>query len=397
MKKHLTQSRSTSIPDFSSDINQTTPAGLLTAFYILTLPLTMFTLGNLGSPIRLINVAVIGISTYLLFKKRYLITWGAERILWGLSGAWLLITVIWSPIQEKSFTFVIGYVFLIVTFLSLSLLPFSKKDFKVVNIAWLLMAAFAGSLFLIFGEKAEFGDRTHLVLPSGGSDPNEFSGYFLFPLAILVNNTLSKKGLTQLFSLAGALACLYVVLMTGSRAGLIACLVVLVLVILRKIIQAPIMILTASAFILIGYFATLNFIWPLIPEAVRERLSVEALVEDGGSSRDIIWKETLDKSSDSIIDLLFGFGPYGAFEGNIAIHNHFLQTFSDAGLVGFVILILFLLTVIYGSFQNPVVFASIIGVLIMMMTLTSYSNFRVAWAVIFMGLLFSRKEILAAS
>lgn len=368
-------------------------SGLMIAFFILSLPLTMFQLGAFGSAQRLITVVICTVALFLLYRTRAVLKLSGGAGFWIAYAAWLFASVTWTTRIGSQLTVALGMVLLIGALVLMAMLPVTAKDLRLIRMSWVLLAAFAVVLFLMFGEQAEFGNRTHLVLPSGGSDPNEFSAYFLMPMAYFVEAALEKKGAIRIAALASTLGVFYIVLMTGSRAGAIASLVVIGAVALRFAGQGFGKFLLVTVLGFIGIFAAGRVLLPLAPEDVRERLSIDALLEDSGSARDEIWQTGLELMAHSDWRLLFGYGPNGAPLDSRIMHNHFVQALVDGGLIGFALFLAVILSALIVSFRNKAVFAATLGVAVMFLTLTAYSNFRPAWAVLFMALLVARHSL----
>lgn len=366
-------------------------SGVIIAFFIVSLPLTMFQVGGLGSAQRLITIVLLVCSLVVLYLSRAQITWMGGAVFWLSYAAWMFLTVAWTARIGSQLTVAMGMVLMIAALVLMAMLPLSNKDFRLIRIAWMSLAIISAALFLVFGEQAEIGGRTHLVIASGGSDPNEFSAYFLLPLAYFVEATLEKRGPARIAALLATLGAFYIVLMTGSRAGAIASLVVICVVALRFAGQGVGKFGMVAVLGIVGIYVTAQFFWPLIPEAVRTRLSIEAVLEDSGSSREGIWQSGLELMATSDWRLIFGYGPNGApLDGRI-MHNHFVQALVDGGLIGLVLFLAIILSALHGALRDKSVFAAVLGVAVMFMTLTAYSNFRPAWAILFMAMVVARR------
>lgn len=367
--------------------NRVSLSGVLIASFIISLPLTMFQVGTLGSAQRLISVVLCLAAIFLLHTTHTKMKWAGGQVFWFGYAAWLLLSVIWTTRIGSQMTVALGMVLMIAALVLMSMLPLSSKDIQLIRTAWVLLAVFAAVLFLVFGEQAEYGQRTHLVIASGGSDPNEFSAYFLLPLAYFVEATLEKHGLWRIGGFVGTLGSFYIVLMTGSRAGAIACLVIILAVALRfagkGVGKFFLVLLTGFA----SFYAMGRFLLPLVPEAVRERLTLDALLEDSGSAREGIWETGLELVAASDWRVLFGYGPNGAPLDDRIMHNHFVQALVDGGLIGLALFLAIIVCALRSSIRDKPVFAATLGVSVMFLTLTAYSNFRPAWAVLFMALL----------
>lgn len=372
--------------------NRVTLSGVVIALFIASLPMTMFQVGTIGSAQRLISVMMCLFAVYLLYTTRVRISWAGGAVLWIAYASWLLVSSTWAVRLGQQLTVAFGMVLMIGTFVLLAMLPLTTKDMRLIRMSWIFLAVFCAVLFLLYGEQADIGNRTHLIIGSGGSDPNEFTAYFLLPLAYFIEAVFERKGPLQVLAFIAILGTVYIVLLTGSRAGTIACLLIILAVSLRYAARGfgtfAVMTIVGAA----GTFILSRLLLPLVPEDVRERLSIDALLEDRGSSREGIWKTGLDLIINSDWRLLFGFGPHGAPLDRTVMHNHFVQALLDGGIIGLLLFLAIIWCVLRGAVSDKSVFAAILGVAAMFMTLTAYSNFRPAWAILFMGLLVAKQQ-----
>lgn len=373
-------------------VDKATLSGVVIAVFIVSLPMTMFQLGTLGSVQRLISIAICFCAVYLLYTTRARIMWAGGMGLWIAYATWLVVSIAWAVRLGQQLTVASGMVLMIGTLVLMAMLPITNKDMQLIRGSWIAVAIFSAGLFLIYGEQAEVGNRTHLILASGGSDPNEFSAYFLLPLAYFVQAALEKKGALRVLAFIGTLGTVYIVLMTGSRAGTIACLLIVLTVSLRYAGRGFGRFALVTIIAAVGTFIMNRFLLPLVPEDVRERLSIDALIEDRGSSREGIWEIGLGLMSTSDWRLLFGYGPHGAPLERTVMHNHFVQALLDGGLIGLMLFLAIIGFALKSAVADKPVFAAILGIAAMFMTLTAYSNFRPAWAILFMGLLVAQQQ-----
>lgn len=367
-------------------------SGILISLFIVTLPLTMFQVGALGSGQRLISVFVCVGSLVILYRSRSILRARGGAIFWIVYALSILLSVVWSTAISSSFIFASGILLMVATFVSMSLLPINSHDAKLIKTSWIIVGVVAAGIFVIFGEQAELGNRTLIRLPSGDSDPNEYVAYFLLPLAFFIDNIFQSRTFIKILSLMASIGILYIIFMTGSRAGAIAALVTVVLIIVRHAQLSVMKFLLACSVLISGLFVSQQLLWPLIPEEVRSRLTVEALVEDNGSGRAEIWNSGLELILNSGWRIVTGFGPNGAPLVHSVMHNHFLQSLVDGGLIGLTLFVAIIVCALRSSGWNTPIFAATVGIVIMFMTLTAYSNFRPAWAVLFMAMVVANEH-----
>lgn len=373
-------------------------SGVLVAFFIATLPLTMFQTGGFGSAQRIISIAVCIAALVILYIYKTPLRSSGGPVFWTAYAGWLLISVVWSSAMSTSFTLALGMLLMIATFVLMAMLPLTTRDIQLIQIAWLMVALSSSVIFLVYGEQATIGNRTQIILASGPTDSNEFSAYFLLPLAYLVDAIFRGRTIVRILSLLATMGVLYIILMTGSRSGAIASLVILCLIALWHSGRSFGKFLLVGIVVLLGFYFTNRIVWPLIPDEVRARLSLEALQMDSGSGREDIWGSGIDLLNVSGWRIISGFGPLGAPLEHAVMHNHFLQVLVDGGLIGLVLFIALIVCALRVAARNVPVFAATVGIILMFMTLTAYSNFRPAWAVLFMAMLMTRRsEILVSN
>ena len=171
------------------------------------------------------------------------------------------------------------------------------------------------------------------------------------PVLICIKRIVNKHKLTPMY-LIMILLIMYSILRTGSRGGLIGIVLgaFLYIIIGIKSVRTRAVILT-STIILAVFVVTVVF--PLLPETVQERYSVERVEEDKGSGRFEIWEYLLQYTFEKPERIIRGSGVLSSYEildnapktfHNGVAHNTFIQVFSDQGLFGLLLFTLVMLS-----------------------------------------------------
>lgn len=143
------------------------------------------------------------------------------------------------------------------------------------------------------------------------------------------------------------------------------------------------------------------FLIPLLPENIVARMSVENVIETGGTGRWYIWKSMLDEIINSPNDFLFGRGIDAMHEifingkWDVAVaHNQMIQVLYNQGLIG---LIAFT-TLTIGCFLHCVrkrktVSIAIIGMMALSISLSFNQTTRTFWNLVaYAAINFSENE-----
>ena len=182
---------------------------------------------------------------------------------------------------------------------------------------------------------------------------------------------------------------LYSIFLSGSRGGFLA---IAVTVAAFAFIYPPkspkrFLYLAAGLVFILGFWVILK---PLLPENIVERMSVDSVIESGGSGRTDIWKSMFKTIITEPNKLLFGRGITtlhrflrdGAWQEATA-HNQLLQVAYNQGMVG---LISFLALTGISFFRcvkrRKTVAIAIVGMMALSMSLTFNQTTRTFWNLI---------------
>lgn len=332
---------------------------LLFALYMVMSPLDMIlNIFGTGTILKFIGILIIFtlIIEYMLSRSRLKFNLGI--ILTIIYCAIYLLTSIFSKYVQifPSSVINLGLFFILIV-----LKDFSLREYKFLLKSTILGAVFFSIYMIINIESMLFFQRVTIVIGGHFVDPNDMGANLLLPFFLCIEYIrLNRNKIVMFICITSMLIITYAILLTGSRGTLVAlALGLLTYFILnfkkygvKVLLFAPIFTL----FIITFYFSIEDF----LPEVVRTRLSIDALMADKGSGRLIIWDNALAifKNSD-LFRLFFGYGfgnfpylhsdYYGIYVGS---HNLFIQNLLEVGLVGFLLLLSILFVIANKAFRK---------------------------------------------
>ena len=368
---------------------------ILACLYFLLLPTTIAV--NSGGN-SILKLATVPIGLY------FLITIVVSKKALQLNTIHLLlcfftlstIITLFVDYGSTAIDYVIGYCLNALLYICLSVVKYSDRELKLLeDVQILLLLVLVGITF--FSNGSEF-DRSTLKIFGQTCDPNYFVGYFIFPLSITIKRSVQSK--YRIAYVLLAFLSIYCVFLSGSRGGLIAVIALIMafaLIYPPKIKHKIFALLAGGIFILCACF----FVIPLLPENIIARMSVENVIETGGTGRWYIWKSMLDEIINSPNDLLFGRGIDAMHEifingkWDVAVaHNQMIQVLYNQGLIG---LIAFTALTI-GCFLHCVrkrktVSIAIIGMMALSISLSFNQTTRTFWNLVaYAAINFSENE-----
>ena len=360
------------------------PHCILACLYFLLLPTTI-AVNSAGNSI--LKLATIPIGLYFLvtifLSNRKLQFNGVHLALlvYTLSA----ISTLFVDASGVSIAYVTGYVLNAALYVFLTVIPYNKAELELMENTQILLLVFLNVMTLLSNGTDD--NRTTLMIMGQTCDPNAFVGYYVFPLAVALKKLVSGKYFPgYLLLIAVSLYCIF---MSGSRGGFLAIAVTI----------AGFAVLypsdnTKKFLFLVGGFVLLLGLWmllkPLMPDNISERMTVDSVIESGGSGRTAIWKSMLQTIIKEQDKLLFGRGIRAIHRFlrdrtwvELMAHNHLLQVVYNQGLVG---LISFLALTGISFFRciksRKTVAIAILGMMALSFSLTFNQTTRTFWNLI---------------
>ena len=357
---------------------------MLACLYFLLLPTTIV-VNAFGSSLLKLAAIPIAISIVItIMVTKSLLKFNYVHLFLLIYTFSTAITLFVSS-SDVAIDYVVGYFLNAGLFICLSLLEYNERELKLLeNVqVWMLVIIVALTLF----SNGTRAGRTTLEIFGQTTDPNYFVGFFIFPLVITMKKIIQSK-YRLLYIILAALS-IYCVFLSGSRGGLLA--VVATLVAFALMYPAKMknkLLLTAAgfAFVICAWFA----LRPFLPEIIVERMSLQSVLETGGTYRADIWVSMTKEIISSPGELIFGRGIAamhnifinGSWEEVVA-HNQLIQVLYNQGAVG---LISFLLLIIVAfmrcSGRRKTVAIAIIGMMVLSISLSFNQTTRTFWNLI---------------
>ena len=308
---------------------------ILAGLYFLLLPTTI-AINSAGNSILKLATVPIGLffAITILFSKKEL-QFNIVHLLLCVFTCSTALTL-FVDASAVSIDYVIGYFLNAVLYICLTVVKYNDQERKLLeDIQVLLLVTLVGITLLSNGTRL---DRTTLEIFGQTCDPNYFVGFFVFPLAVTMKKIVQSK--YRMAYILLALLSIYCVFLSGSRGGLLA---IIVTVVAFAFIYPPkakhkIAVLAAGcSFMFFVWFLVL----PILPENIIARMSVEQVVETGGTGRWYIWESMLNEIVNSPDELFLGRGIralHTVFLGGkweqVGAHNQIIEVLYNQGIVG---------------------------------------------------------------
>ena len=363
---------------------QISPHCILSCLYFLLLPTTI-AVNSAGNSILKLATIPIGlfflVTLFLSNQKLQINGVHLALLLYTLS----VVATLFCDAGATSTDFVVGYILNAALYICITAIPYNSAELELLEDIQILLLVILNALTLFFSGTED--DRTTLLIMGQTSDPNFFVGFFIFPLAVALKKMVSGKYSLLYLALIGV--SLYSVFLSGSRGGFLSIAVTI----------AAFAFLYPSDFakrflFLFGGLLLILIFWtvfkPILPEKIVERMSVEAVVESGGTGRLEIWGSMLQEIMDQPEKFLLGRGISSMHrmikQGSlvhVVAHNQIIQTLYNQGLIG---LLAFLLLSGIGFFRcvkrRKTVSIAILGMMALSLSLSFNQTTRTFWNLI---------------
>ena len=290
----------------------------------------------LGSVIKYYMFVVIVV---VLITSKHLTVHGYHYAIIG----WLFykfLSLLWTTDYTTFKTHYVSHLGVVALLVCITALPEDENRNKWIQLSLWLGSFCIGVLSLFFSKDFEGEQTNRQVLELFGyqNDPNNQSAFLLFGVAISLYYLLYEKK-HRLLHIAVIGINSYATLLTASRAGLLSLFVIAFGYIItlfdkekfktnyKRFFGLAILIIAASI-----------LIFTLLPKEVSERL-FDFDGYEGGNNRDGLWGHGLSIIKNPLFFLLgSGWGAFVTGRGALSLHNTFLSTLCDVGLLGFMLL-----------------------------------------------------------
>ncbi len=370
-----------SLQDVKEYISHISADCIAVCVYIICLPFTIVST-PFGSLLKVISMPIIAVLTYkLFFGKCKRLTLNSVHLFYSLYmlycfGGLLLL------FNDQSVTLTKDMFFAYATVLLMTIRVYNNREKQLMEGAWLMLGLICIFLGLFStGLVVEGSTREFVVIGNNFEDPNQFCAYFLMPIIISIKRIASKSPLKP-FYIGMIIMSLYAVMKGGSRGGMIAIVgaIALYAFIGIKDIQKKFVTVVAGA---LCAFIVVTVVFPLLPDEVRQRYSIESVAEDGGSGRFDIWAALIVYTAETPERIIHGEGIMST-ETSISIsgsgstaavaHNQFIQVFADQGIVGLLFYLAWMGACFLRNIRRRPEYACVFsGLMVLACSLTFYS------------------------
>ncbi len=355
------------------------PDCLAVCLYLVFLPGTIVET-PVGSLLKAVTIPVILILFYkLFFGESKPIRFNA------IQGVYVLYTAytVWELLllnTETSQTMTKDMVLTCAAIVLMSMRVYNSTERDFMEKTWIAVGIIS-LYFGLFSTREMFDEgRTAVFILGFYEDPNQFCGYFIMSIMIYIKRILNRSKLTPLYVVL-LLLTLYAVLKTGSRGGLIGIVAGIALFVLLGIKSLKSKIALIAGGMICALFVV-QVVFPLLPQTVQERYSVERVAEDKGSGRFEIWKYLIEYTAEKPERMIHGGGLYSTADAmeNSGLglsarwaHNQFIQVFADQGIIGLSLFLLFVALCFFRNIRkNPEFACAFAAVMALSLSLTFY-------------------------
>lgn len=345
--------------------------------YILCLPLNAMNIGPFGSALKAIAILPIGIT--IINGAHYIISKPIKAQF--VFTIFAVASLIWTVSLNESIDRIVSYILLFVLLLSGSAFRYSPKDIDRIKIALAWSSRLTAVVMLMFAEIVDGRFRLMGVIKE---DPNYLCAYFAFGVIYSLGMVIGTKKVTKkIIGVIELSAYFYLVLISGSRGGLLAIIAGVIAYLLSFGSKRNRHIVKKLVLLIIVVFAIILML-DYLPETLRLRFTIDNVAENGGSGRTLLWEQALDLFCNAnVFRQLFGFGTasvqrcflyFGYFEVNV-VHNMFIETLVELGIIGAVIYTIAIFSFIKAAFkfEDKFSFGVIFCMLIMSLSTSIYT------------------------
>ena len=307
------------------------------ALYFLLTPMDCFSLGEIGSVLRIAALIPLGLMLLELRTMSLRINnlFAVHLLFWFLA----MVSLFYSIDQNRTLTALSSLSMNYFLILAVGhMQTYHQREIALLKRAMLWSSWLTVALLFVFSGGFSVDERLTLNMGGKAQDGNYINGYFLYAFSYHCYQLLCKKGKKHIIPVLIMFA---MVLVSGSRGALLAFAVTFffqICIYFKESKHALRNILVVAALLLIAGIA-FDLILEQLPESVSVRFSWEYLAEKGTTGRSRTWNYLWNRFSESsMLRMLFGYG-YGTtsivnqLNHNVA-HNLYLDNLITLGIFG---------------------------------------------------------------
>jgi len=365
---------------------------IILSMYFMFSPFEDILVTNIGTISK--GLAVLTVFFILLFMLSFNQKVNIASKHFVFSMLFLIITwisILFSKYVTQSISMAITYSSLIGLYLFISFVPFSSNNIKMLKKAIELSGIFV-FFYMILSGGIDFS-RFSL---SSNNDPNNLAAFMLAPIFVSLNNIFEEK--KNSLSIISFILSMVILLLTGSRGAFLSLIlgfVTWLFLNIKKIRQIvffiPVVILIV---VILGSLESVqNIIYRVI--------NIESYIYDITlyGSRIHIWTIVLNDLIPNMSIWGYGVGnssfeliPYFGYA--YGIHNTYLNSLIEFGVIGFIVFLAFIGNILKDSFKfskNSLLIGLLVSIFVVIFFLDSLPK-KYFWNVLFIMLIINNKE-----
>lgn len=347
--------RNISYYDTSNNSKRISLPTTLFALYTMLIPLdSIMNITGSGTINRYIGIlTIVSMMAYKILKKEriYIIK---EYIFLLVYFSFAFISLFWSINKEITISSIYRLFFLIVFYMACSNMNYADAEKNLIKNASILGGTLI-SIYLISISDLHYS-RVFIISNRGQyTDPNGLSSSLAFGAIFLVDYLLqTKKMSNRIFLLVCLIIIIYGMLLTGSRGGIVGLTLGIAFLVLlgskgKRNSRLKIFIIITLIFMLVIILGS-GILSNYLDIKVLDRMTINSIIETGGTGRLIIWKNAYAILKNSpIIGYGFASAPYVIYQNfgtYVSTHNDILFLLLGTGILGLLLFVIFFIKMI---------------------------------------------------
>lgn len=326
--------------------NQISVWGAFVAVFAFLCPFECYLSTDFGSILKFYTIACIIFAVIKIFYNKKMRK--PDKNLWLLVALMFIVgfSVLWSEYMLRGVDIFSSIALQIVFIFLASCMTYSKRDINLIISGYIISSVCISVLLLTTVSESTMEMARYTVQTSDGTnfDPNNICAFIVCGIALLLPfqaKELYKKIIKIVFLAVMILAMLY----TASRGGFVGFVIIIVCYILKQKTKKKFLYLLVAIF-----FVTVAVM--ILDRFQNNPLDVliYRFADTSGSDRIYIWRKTLSLIAQKPF---FGYGlgssPYyisSELAVNLGSHNTYLTFIVESGVFSFVILAIFLISLL---------------------------------------------------
>lgn len=368
------------------------------ALYFIMLPIGTLSIGTIGSLLK-----IFALLPGIIWILESHATQKCPRVISSaLFVFWLALSMFWTVDLAGSYQVTISYLMFLMMLVAVAAYEYSEKDILFLKKSLIWASRLTVVCTILFAGRIDGRLRMSGIM---NEDPNYLCMYFSFGLAYCMEKVCGNNKISdRLKALMELLVYIYIVVFTGSRGGSLAIMTVLVVAYFQLERRKPntLRIFVGKCAILLMGTIGVVLLANMIPETVLQRFNPTVIRESGGVGRYQLWLDSINAFGNAnVFRQLFGFGTGSiltvarkfSFSKIAVVHNIFLQTLLEVGLIGLVLFLVFVLGFWNEARKSGNIFAlSVISGMIVLSLSVSIYTFKPYWNIMLFILCLTRQK-----